>query len=80
MTPFDAVSDSLPIVTGSVYNGENRPPYQLPANKTRWGIKSRSSKGGGAANFNELRFEDKMGSEEVYLRGIRRSPPAPRSR
>ena len=56
-----------PIVTGSVYNGENKPPWQLPANKTRWGLKSRSSKGGGAGNFNELRFEDKLGSEEVYL-------------
>jgi type VI secretion system secreted protein VgrG len=56
-----------PIVTGSVYNGENRPPYKLPAEKTRWGLKSRSSKGGGASNFNELRFEDKKGGEEVYL-------------
>ena len=56
-----------PIVMGSVYNGENKPPYSLPAEKTRWGLKSRSSKGGGASNFNEFRFEDKMGSEEVYL-------------
>lgn len=56
-----------PIVTGSVYNGENKPPYKLPDEKTRWGIKSRSSKGGGASNLNELRFEDKKGSEEVYL-------------
>lgn len=56
-----------PIVTGSVFNGENKPPYKLPAEKTRWGLKSRSSKGGGASNFNELRFEDKQGSEEIYL-------------
>ncbi|TXH41977.1 MAG: type VI secretion system tip protein VgrG [Burkholderiaceae bacterium] len=56
-----------PIVVGSVYNGDNKPPYKLPEEKTRWGLKSRSSKGGGASNFNELRFEDKKGSEEIYL-------------
>jgi type VI secretion system secreted protein VgrG len=56
-----------PLVTGSVYNGDNMPPYTLPDNKTVWGLKSRSSPGGGASNFNELRFEDKSGKEEVYL-------------
>jgi type VI secretion system secreted protein VgrG len=56
-----------PIITGSVYNGVNKPPYKLPAEQTRWGLKSRSSKGGGASNFNELRFDDKKGDEEVYL-------------
>jgi len=56
-----------PIITGRVYNAENMPPYELPANKTQSGIKSRSSKGGSAANFNELRFEDKKGHEEVYF-------------
>ena len=39
----------------------------MPANQTQSGIKSRSSKSGAAANFNELRFEDKKGDEEVYL-------------
>lgn len=56
-----------PIVTGSVYNGENKPPYKLPGQMTRWGLKSRSSKGGGTSNFNELRFDDKKGSEEIYV-------------
>jgi type VI secretion system secreted protein VgrG len=56
-----------PIITGRVYNADNMPPYQLPANGTQSGIKSRSSKGGTAGNFNELRFEDKKGSEEIYL-------------
>lgn len=56
-----------PIITGRVYNAEQMPPYALPGNQTQSGIKSRSSKGGGAGNFNELRFEDKMGSEEIYL-------------
>ena len=56
-----------PIIVGSVYNPETMPPYTLPENKTQSGVKSRSSKGGGPANFNEFRFEDKKGSEEVYL-------------
>ena len=58
-----------PIITGRVYNNDNMPPYDLPANATQSGIKSRSSKGGNADNFNELRFEDKKGEEEVYLHG-----------
>jgi len=56
-----------PIVTGRVYNGEKAPPFALPDDKTRSGILSRASKGGGAANFNQLRFEDSIGSEEVQL-------------
>jgi type VI secretion system secreted protein VgrG len=56
-----------PIITGRVYNGANMPPYDLPANKTQSGIKSRSSKDGSPANFNELRFEDKIGSELVTI-------------
>lgn len=56
-----------PIVTGRVYNGDQTPPYDLPANKTQSGIKSRSSKGGSGANFNEIRFEDKKGEEQVYV-------------
>ncbi|MGK3992639.1 type VI secretion system Vgr family protein [Sorangium sp. So ce1024] len=56
-----------PLVVGSVYHGTNVPPYALPAEKTKSTIKSSSSKGGGG--FNELRFEDKKGSEEIFLHG-----------
>ncbi len=56
-----------PIITGRVYNGDQTPPYDLPANKTQSGIKSRSSKGGSGANFNEIRFEDKKGEEQIYI-------------
>jgi type VI secretion system secreted protein VgrG len=54
-----------PIVTGRVYNGNNRHPWALPANKTQSGIKTDSSLGGGGSN--EMRFEDKAGSEQVYV-------------
>ncbi|MCI0460379.1 MAG: type VI secretion system tip protein VgrG [Gemmataceae bacterium] len=56
-----------PIITGRVYNAEQMPPYELPANQTQSVIKSRSSKGGGTADFNELRLEDKKGSEDIYF-------------
>ncbi|MGZ8411665.1 MAG: type VI secretion system Vgr family protein [Gemmatirosa sp.] len=56
-----------PIIVGSVYNADNMPPYVLPDNKTQSGVKSRSTLNGTAANFNEFRFEDKKGSEQVYL-------------
>jgi type VI secretion system secreted protein VgrG len=60
-----------PIITGRVYNGDNMPPYDLPDNQTQSGIKSRSSKGGGPQNFNEIRFEDKKGGEELHVQAER---------
>ena len=56
-----------PLITGRVYNAEQMPPWELPANATQSGILSRSSKGGSAANANALRFEDKKGGEQVWL-------------
>lgn len=56
-----------PIVTASVYNAENRIPYAQPANKTRSGIRTLSTPQGGVNDFNEFRFEDKKGEEEIYL-------------
>ena len=54
-----------PIITGCVYNPETMPPYILPDEKTKSTIKTDSSKGGGG--FNELRFEDKKGSEQIFI-------------
>ena len=56
-----------PVIMGSLYNGVNMPPYDLPDHSTRSGIVTRSSKGGSAQNANELRFEDKKGSEQIFL-------------
>ncbi|MGQ3674530.1 type VI secretion system Vgr family protein [Xanthobacter sp. TB0139] len=56
-----------PLITGCLYNGKNLPPYSLPDNKTQSGIKTRSSMQGDSSTFNELRFEDKKGSELIYV-------------
>ncbi|WP_285423644.1 type VI secretion system Vgr family protein [Pseudomonas sp. efr-133-TYG-103a] len=60
-----------PIITGRVYNAEQAVPYDLPANATQSGMKSRSSKGGTPANFNEIRMEDKKGAEQLYIHAER---------
>ena len=57
----------LPIITGRVYNAAAKVPYALPDNKTMTSFKSNSSKGGGG--FNELRFEDKKGEEQIFMHG-----------
>jgi type VI secretion system secreted protein VgrG len=54
-----------PLVTGCVYNGENATPAELPANQTQTIMRTWSSKQGAAGN--ELRFEDKKDSEQLYM-------------
>ncbi|AHB57779.1 type VI secretion system Vgr family protein [Pseudomonas aeruginosa] len=60
---FDGDPDQ-PVITGRSYNANQRPPYELPANKTRMTIKSQTHKGDG---FNEIRFEDEADQEEVFI-------------
>ncbi|HEY7208795.1 MAG TPA: type VI secretion system tip protein TssI/VgrG [Bryobacteraceae bacterium] len=62
---FEEGDPNQPIIVGAVYNADNMPPYALPDNKTQSGVKSRSTPN--ASGSNELRFEDKHGSEEVFL-------------
>ena len=58
-----------PLITGCVYHAHNMPPYPLPAEKTKSTFKSDSSIGGDG--FNEIRFEDLKGEEEVFLHAER---------
>jgi type VI secretion system secreted protein VgrG len=54
-----------PLITGAVYNSEQTVPYTLPDQQTKSTVKTNTSKGG--AGFNEIRFEDKKDSEELYF-------------
>jgi type VI secretion system secreted protein VgrG len=56
-----------PLITGSVYNADRMPPYELPAEKTKSTTKTDSSIGG--KGFNEIRFEDKKGEEQIFVHG-----------
>jgi len=64
---FEEGDPDQPIIVGSVYNAANMPPYKLPDMKTQSGLKTRSTLQGTAELFNELRFEDKKDSEDIYF-------------
>ncbi|MEG1680000.1 MAG: type VI secretion system tip protein TssI/VgrG, partial [Stenotrophomonas sp.] len=56
-----------PLIVGSVFNADHLPPYALPEQRTRSGIRSRSHPDGGAADCNEICFEDRKGNEDFLL-------------
>lgn len=54
-----------PLVVGCVYNGDNSISVGVPDNKTQSTIRTRSSPN--SDGYNELRFEDAAGSEEIFV-------------
>jgi type VI secretion system secreted protein VgrG len=66
---FEHGNPDRPLILGCVYNGANAHPYAMPEHKTRTTYKTLSTPGGGG--FNELRFEDKKGSEQIFLHAQR---------
>jgi type VI secretion system secreted protein VgrG len=68
---FEEGDPDRPIIIGSVYNAAMMPPYKLPESKTQSGIKSRSTLNGTPGNYNEFRFEDKSGVEQILLHAER---------
>jgi type VI secretion system secreted protein VgrG len=65
LVDFEQGDLDRPFVAGHLYNGESKPPYELPGGKTRSSFQSATTSGGGGAN--ELRFEDSAGGEEILL-------------
>jgi type VI secretion system secreted protein VgrG len=66
---FEGGDTDKPMVLGSLYNGTHPPPFKLPENKTRSGIRTSTYPGG--QGHNELSFEDHTGHEQVYVHAQR---------
>jgi len=59
-----------PVVVGRVHNAENMPPFKLPASAPFTGLKTLSIDSSGksvAGKWNELRFDDSDGKEQIYF-------------
>lgn len=60
-----------PLITGVVYNGQNKPPFALPASAAQSGWQTRSTKDGETSNANQLMFDDTKGKESVTFHAER---------
>jgi type VI secretion system secreted protein VgrG len=66
MIAYEDGDPDRPLVVGSVYNGDNTVPADLPSKKTHSGILTKSSKN--SSGYNMLLFDDTAGSEKIKLR------------
>jgi len=55
-----------PVVLGGLYNGDQKPIFSA-AEKTKSGLRTRSTLKGGTSDYNELSFEDKKDAEMLHL-------------
>jgi len=62
---FERGNIDRPICTGMVYNAVNKLPFALPADMTKTGLRTNSTKGG--AGFHELSFDDKKDAEAIFF-------------
>lgn len=58
-----------PVITACIPDSRHKPPYELPANRTRSVFRSHSSPG--STGYNELHIEDRAGQEQIYLHAER---------
>lgn len=68
---FEEGDPDQPIITGSVYNADNMPPFTLPLRKKLGGIKSATIEGSPKENFNGIVFFDEKGHEHLAIHSER---------
>lgn len=68
---FENGDPDRPIITGRVFNGANMAPWPLPSSATQSGILSRSTRGRSHENANAIRFDDRLGQEELWIHAER---------
>jgi type VI secretion system secreted protein VgrG len=68
---FEEGDPDKPLITGSVYNAANMPPFKLPLRKKLGGIKSASVSGTSKENFNGIVFFDDKGNEHTSIHSER---------
>lgn len=56
---FEQGDPNRPIIIGALYNGMNKPPFELPKNKTQSGIRSKA---------HEICFEDKKDKQFIQIK------------
>jgi type VI secretion system secreted protein VgrG len=66
---FENGDPDKPLVLGGLYNGTQPPPFHLPQEKAKSGLKTRSTPG--RKGQNELWFDDAEGLEQIYLHARR---------
>lgn len=71
LVSFEHGHPDRPLITGSFYNVQNQPPWDLPKHATRMGLYSRSSTEGDSSQANMIYLEDRQGQEEVHVHAER---------
>lgn len=69
LTTNEEGSVDAPMVMSRIFDAEHPPPYTLPDNMTRTVYKTATTPGGGS--FNEIRYEDKAGAQEMFVNASR---------
>lgn len=67
LVAFQDGDPDRPVVIGSIYNADGKPPWEMPTRMNRSGFRSRSTKGGSRDTANILGFDDTKDSEQVYV-------------